>query len=577
MKRKANKTPVVVLVIFLCSLFLWNCEQEEPIITNQVSTTKRLNVKIENWDHWTDHHNEMATKIEGIRKKNLNSKNLNSVTYDFSINEHEVQIIQTDNYTTYTFLVIRDEPQEGILENYMFKEFNDGNYKQFLLTYYFTYDSFGNKVFDTNDMGVELITDESLIQNRSGNCHPHFVEVFQGWACTFRENCTGPGNHEMGDGICGCTGVNGCYPAGETCEAQFGYVFDDCSGGGDTGDVENPHNPDNPPIGGGPGNDNSDDDNTDAIPLDEPIDYAQEIMDCINNFNTFNEPNFTTEPLHDDWLNSATDVDLIPLWDFIYNQGACSNEAQEFVLRAIELHIEIDDPNTSIESIIKALFNFHKECQGELLFKALYVNSELTNKFRIDLVSSRNNHFVMQDLPADQMANPNNTAETLLEIFNQYGFRDLVVIQFSQDYLDQSTDLGMIVTLFHEMVHATIVDQYHQGTLLTNYPSYNSLNLAFDNYLANKTLDNQDILDKEMHDIYIDFIDDIAEAVYQYCQNNNISGVNLEYAKKLVWGSLGAYDVFTENLTPSEQTEALNLLNNEQTNNSNAVSNKTCN
>lgn len=311
--------------------------------------------------------------------------------------------------------------------------------------------------------------------------------------------------------------------------------------------------------------------------MDEPIDYAQEITDCINNYNSFNEPNFNTEPLHDNWLNSATDVNLIPLWDFIYNQGACSNEAQEFALRAIELHIEIDDPNTSIESIIKILSNFQKECQGELLFKALYVNSELTNKFRADLVSSRNNHFVLQDMPADQMVNPNHTAETRLEIFDAFGFTDLVVIQFNQDYLDQSTDLGMIVTLFHEMVHATMVDQYHVGTLLTNYPTYNSLNLAFDNYFANKTLENQEILDKEMHDIYIDFIDDIAQAVYQYCQDNNIIGVDLEYAKKLVWGSLGAYDVFTENLTPAEQNEALNLLLNEQTNNSNAVSNKTCN
>lgn len=182
MKKKTNSALQALITMLLCSLLL-SCEQEESLIRQETSQTKKLHIKIESWDHWKDHHSQVATKIEKLRNKKVDDRNLHSSEYDFMINEDQVQIIEKDNYTSYTFLISRDETQEGILENYMFKEFTDGTYKQFLLTYYYTLDSFGNKVFDTTDMGVELITDENLVLNRStqsGDCHPHFVEVFDG-------------------------------------------------------------------------------------------------------------------------------------------------------------------------------------------------------------------------------------------------------------------------------------------------------------------------------------------------------------------------------------------------------------
>jgi len=53
--------------------------------------------------------------------------------------------------------------------------------------------------------------------------------------------------------------------------------------------------------------------------------------------------------------------------------------------------------------------------------------------------------------------------------------------------------------------------------------------------------------------------------------------VDLEYARKLVWGGLNGYNVFEDNLTETEQNEAQTLLAYENFNDtSNAKGTKTC-
>lgn len=580
MKRKTKNALLSTLIILVSSLLLWNCEHEESIIKDRVSETKRLNIRIESWDHWKEHHSQAAIKIEKFRKKNLTSKNHLSSEYGFTINEDEVQIIEKNDYKTYTFFVVRDNPQEGVLENYMYKEFADGSYKQYLLTYYYIIDSNGFNVLDKTDMKAEIIDDENLILNRnpvSGDCHPHFVESFDGWACTFRERCTGNLSHEIGDSGCLCTGVNQCYPAGETCEAQWSYVFNDCSGGGDTsGDIDNPNAPNNPPTGGGSGNEDNDEGDTDAVPLEEPINYAQEIIDCMNVGDLSGATNYSLSQAELDWINSALNRQIIPLYDFLFPSNSCDPSVREFSFFALDAFLNSQDPDVSLEVIFRLFNGFTKVCHAEIMYKAIEVNSPFVNTFRNDLAYARDNNIAIQDLPASQIPGNVNSAVTYYQLTSTPEYNDIVLIVFEEDYLNNASDLALIVTLYHEMVHATMVDLYHEGKLLDNYPNYTSLNTAFDNYFQDSSTINGDILDKEMHDIYIDFIDPIAESIHKYCQENNISSVDLAYAKKLVWGSLGAYDVFTENLTPTEQTEALNLLNNEQQNNNDAVSEKTC-
>ena len=85
------------------------------------------------------------------------------------------------------------------------------------------------------------------------------------------------------------------------------------------------------------------------------------------------------------------------------------------------------------------------------------------------------------------------------------------------------------------------------------------------------------VYEKKMHDIYVDFIDQIAESIVAYCVANNINDVDLAYAKKLVWGGLYGNEVFNNSLTLPQQNEATTLFNYENLNNTtNAKGTKTC-
>ena len=73
----------------------------------------------------------------------------------------------------------------------------------------------------------------------------------------------------------------------------------------------------------------------------------------------------------------------------------------------------------------------------------------------------------------------------------------------------------------------------------------------------------------------------MANSIVQYANENGIQGVDINYAKNLVWG--GLYDptdndnVFTNNLTPSEQIEAQTITANEHLNNSPTTGANNCN
>lgn len=299
----------------------------------------------------------MAKKIKEFKRNDSNSKTISS-EYGFYINEERVQIIERENYTTYTFIVERDSLQEGILENYMYKEFEDETYKQFLLKYYYTLNDVGERIYSTTVMDIEEIIDESLLINKnptSGDCFPHFVESYLGFICTTSERCSGPnaGAHEVGNADCPCqVTVFTCVRAGvQICQHTYGYTFDDCSGGG-TGnnDVNNPNDPNNPPTGGGGGNPdpNPDPDETDAFPFEENIDYVEEIITCANgiqNLGGNNNNQLTQDQI--DWLNNATLREIRPLYEYL-TENSCSEEAQESAIEIIELYIEIDELEETI-------------------------------------------------------------------------------------------------------------------------------------------------------------------------------------------------------------------------------------
>jgi hypothetical protein len=335
MKKRTLKRTIVctILLVISCSS-LWNCESDQPIRElHEITPERKRKIFIEPWDHWQKEHHKIALKVEKFRKNTKNLHNTTSSQYGFTIEEDKVQIVEHADYTTYTFVVKRETPTEEILENYLFKQFLDGSYRQYLLTYYYGTDSNGIRVLDPTHMDIEAIEDENLVLNRSSDCFPHFEEAFIGMNCTYRATCTGFFGHELGDGACGCTGLNGCYPAGETCEAEYGFVFNDCGGGSSgTDDNTSTNNPNDPT--GGNANASHTNGSTHTTPFEEPTSDYDIVIGCLNGTASFGLPNVS---LSQDLMNYlANEPDLASsLRNYIHENG-CSIENETLVKEIIE-------------------------------------------------------------------------------------------------------------------------------------------------------------------------------------------------------------------------------------------------
>lgn len=172
------------------------------------------------------------------------------------------------------------------------------------------------------------------------------------------------------------------------------------------------------------------------------------------------------------------------------------------------------------------------------------------------------------DIPTSFGANANTTLPNNLS-FNE---NTAAIISFDNAYLDSATDLSIVMSTTHEYIHIWLAYLYSQGTLLNNYPTYTSLNSAFQAFQNDSSLINAENLANEMHNVYDDFLNIIIDAVFNYVSDNNISDADYEYCEKLVMGAHQNTNTF-QNLTVEEQNEYSTITVNEEQGNTNAYGN----
>ena len=257
-----------------------------------------------------------------------------------------------------------------------------------------------------------------------------------------------------------------------------------------------------------------------------------------------------------------------------------SSEAKTFTKAAIEALM--DDKTLEFEALIELINGMDKDCQALIFYKSiLKVNSTFTNLIKSSYLALNKPNIGFIDIAVGEgepALTSSEGARTQPHLGTSKSGEPTVIIEFNNDYLDQATDLGLVNTLYHELLHAHILNLYHEGKLLTKYPGYTSLNTALNNYYSDDThVIFGEAYIQEMHNIYVDFIDLLAGSLVEYATTYNISGIDLDYAKKLVWGGLKGNNVFTDNLTTAQQNESQTLLGKENFNHSDAKSSKTCN
>lgn len=241
-----------------------------------------------------------------------------------------------------------------------------------------------------------------------------------------------------------------------------------------------------------------------------------------------------------------------------YNQDVC-----DCVALGNQLSDCVDDDEIYIA--------MDKECQSNQIQNfTTNTDNSIVEFIRNTFVGNDNLNLSFEDvdIPTSFGANANTTLPNNLS-FNE---NTAAIISFDNAYLDSATDLSIVMSTTHEYIHIWLAYLYSQGTLLNNYPTYTSLNSAFQAFQNDSSLINAENLANEMHNVYDDFLNIIIDAVFNYVSDNNISDADYEYCEKLVIGAHQNTNAF-QSLSIEEQNEYSTITVNEEQGNSNAYGN----
>ena len=437
MKRRFKINLYLVILLFGISIFLVSCLKENlQEKTNAVQTLSR-NLDVTGYRLPTDSIFKVNKTLKHKISSNFSSNNngfgsrLTSETYGFSIDTSFVQIIISDTFESYTFVVERDVPLENVLENYVLTLYGDEYYSQMLMSYPII-ETENDLDYDISNASVLMIDDESLLSKRI-SCDYPYQEIIEfdsdageciQWPCASLDHwgsveagdCTLSGSDLPYDTCSGAWVVTGCNTGGSS---------DSGSGDGNTGGNNTPPDEEEVPV----------------VPLGP--NYIELIENCINGIVGLGETDNTT--IDDNVLSSLNlnSKQLAQMYNYL-QENSCDETAQEFILIATEELLEDSEIDIENEIIIDETF---KDTETKCIH---------------DLLKSGNNFY--SDMLSDFS---NNDARGLLKLKigstlnddwgNTFGSPDNAnefAIITSNEIENNSSNLMRMVTLSHEMIHA---------------------------------------------------------------------------------------------------------------------------
>jgi len=146
MKDKIKKLSKIAILCLGMSLLLCNCEKADDAIDIAVDKAHTSNIDLEFIDYSTINKNTtLSQKVTSISDRFNSSKNTitgktNSKTddpsklYDYTILTHQAIHISMENYDSYTFHLVREQPTH-LIENLVLSENKDGSYDALIATY----------------------------------------------------------------------------------------------------------------------------------------------------------------------------------------------------------------------------------------------------------------------------------------------------------------------------------------------------------------------------------------------------------------------------------------------------------
>ncbi len=535
-----NKFLIAILCLGLLTVY-FACEKDDAIVkeeqvldspTSQITPT----IKTVTFDEAGETFNRLtnAYQLDGFLDTSLESNVFSRSTLDtlgITIYTDNIKEVTAGDYTSYTMLIATPSTTDSKFYNLTIEDKN-GEAGMFVTKYVPTEQWLSNKdhAFE-GSMSTQRVDNFTTvgIDDGGGTNDDHYPGNCDGEIITtsfyLPYQCDCPGAHWPIDvDICSCSPKTGYYLE----------TVDECipSDGG-----SGPDDPSDPGDGTNSGGEVSDD--------NEPADPDQE---SIGGF----VPNgdVPCEPPYSEWdidFNCSLDDLEICSRDYGNNSSICDCVSNGGTLDDCVIEDLIDDMD--------------KECPKDIIINFLNTDSDMVNIINSLFFGNSNNNirFSDVDLPSSLGA----LASTVPPANMTLDENTHLDIRFDNNYLDNTTDLSIALITSHELVHVFLIYLYINDELLTTYPNYTEMSIAFENFDSNPTELNMEILQGEMHSVYDDFIDDMANATYSFAQANNINGATEEYCRKFAIGHHQNTDAF-QSLTPSQQTEYSTIAANEQ-------------
>ncbi|MCF6295456.1 MAG: hypothetical protein L3J25_07180 [Flavobacteriaceae bacterium] len=257
MKQHFKKYLKLGMLLFSIFLILVNCQKDDFQELQETKASKKppnLTATIQRGGKLIESNKtlkEQLAKFTKSENSEIASRTIYSSEYDFSIDTTYTQLIETSTYNSFTFSVERDNPDPDILENYVFTSFNNGNTKQYLISYPIV-NADSDQEYDIANATIQSINDDTLIYSRGEGCWASIVE-YEDPVCV-DYNCGLSGNHSPGEACddgdyrayTECTGggwVERCTtPGGGGTSGGSDYDPDDTTNGGNTNTDTNTDN-----------------------------------------------------------------------------------------------------------------------------------------------------------------------------------------------------------------------------------------------------------------------------------------------------------------------------------------------
>ncbi len=484
---------------------LWNCEKEEFINETETSEHQELNSlqKITFEDLF---HDRTFTKIakefeieDRILRKNDNDFKSKGANNDFEIDTQSIIKIKKENYTSYTFVVKRNNLPKNTIENLIIEQKTD-TIRGFFVRYKFSDDYIKNSLTQKNLPFEGTVQRTSYQKNinkllesltKKSNHYSKALECFT-TSYTVRVKCFS-GKHEVGEN-CQYIGKSG---------AAYNYTLSNttCTSGGNTGWGVEVDFGDNTNSGGGTTSNTNNDSNTSInfacdnefhgcdkvarqlasrLGLDSSLllGLSEENLEKIEEIATMKEdlstvidsPNF--DPLNDTWLKVMREFAKLVEYTKNFSKDVYDKLTEQLdtklsnTLRSVAKQLYADSPSTMLEYKKEERFKYNgKQGVAILLdeFATGLGKDERPFSADYDITKQMIAGNVQNDIKADFLKELNDKGLTFSQ-FIANGTVEDGSYRFSPDHTG-------VVDSFNKHVNANWVQFFIGGASTNYYPS----------------------------------------------------------------------------------------------------------